>query len=71
MANSKYVLGYKCTICGKFYCQDEASLTCPECGEKLILRKGEIRRHHFAHHGNSHCTDTWHYDMSEWHKNYT
>ncbi len=37
MANSKFVLGYKCTICGKLFSQDEASLTCPECGEKGIL----------------------------------
>ena len=37
MANSKFVLGYKCTICGKFFSQDEVSLTCPECGEKGIL----------------------------------
>lgn len=40
---------------------------CPECGEKLVLRKGDIRRHHFAHHSHTNCTDTWHYDMSAWH----
>ena len=22
---------------------------CHECGEKLVLKKGEIRMHHFAH----------------------
>ena len=33
MADTRYILGYKCTICGKFYKEDEASLTCPECGE--------------------------------------
>jgi len=27
---------------------------CPECGEKLIARKGDIRIHHFAHH-NDNC----------------
>ena len=37
MAKNKYVLGYKCTLCGKFFKEDEASLTCPCCGEKGIL----------------------------------
>lgn len=37
MANSKYVLGYKCTLCNKFFNVNEASLTCPVCGEKGIL----------------------------------
>ena len=41
---------------------------CPVCGEKLVLRKGNIRRHHFAHHSSTECTDSWHYDMSEWHQ---
>lgn len=40
---------------------------CPECGEKLVLKKGEIRMHHFAHPAHSQCTDSWHYDMSDWH----
>ena len=42
---------------------------CPMCLEKLIVKKGEIMAHHFAHYGNSDCTtkDGWHYDMSEWH----
>ena len=42
-----------------FYCQ--------ECGEKLVQRRGEIVAHHFAHYPNTKCTDTWHYDESEWH----
>lgn len=41
---------------------------CPECGEKLVLRKGDIRIHHFAHFPSTECTDSWHYDMSEWHQ---
>lgn len=41
---------------------------CPVCGEKMILKKGEIKRHHFAHQPNSQCSDHWHYDMSEWHQ---
>lgn len=40
---------------------------CPLCGEKLVLKKGNIRVHHFAHQSNSQCNDFWHYDMSEWH----
>ncbi len=43
---------------------------CPLCGEELILRKGEIRAHHFAHKANTQCNDGWHYDMSEWHSNW-
>ena len=34
---NRFVKGYKCTICGKFFKEDEASLTCPCCGEKGIL----------------------------------
>lgn len=41
---------------------------CPICAEKLVLRKGDVRRHHFAHHKSTNCTDSWHYDMSEWHQ---
>ena len=37
MANTRFVLGYKCTLCGKTFKEDEAYLTCPECGEKGIL----------------------------------
>lgn len=40
---------------------------CPICGEKLVLRKGDIRKHHFSHMSGSNCNDGWHYDMSEWH----
>lgn len=28
---------------------------CPECGEQLTLRKGEIYSHHFSHKGDSTC----------------
>lgn len=41
---------------------------CPGCGEKLILKKGNVRTHHFAHSASHPCTDDWHYDMSEWHQ---
>lgn len=40
---------------------------CPVCKEELILRKGEIKTHHFAHKPYSQCLDSWHYDMSLWH----
>lgn len=40
---------------------------CPLCGEKLFPRLGKIYVHHFAHFGDTEC-DPWHYDMSEWHK---
>lgn len=34
---NKFITGYRCTVCGKFFKPDEASLTCPCCGEKGIL----------------------------------
>lgn len=34
---SKYIRGYRCTVCGKFFAPGEAELTCPVCGEKGIL----------------------------------
>ena len=42
---------------------------CPSCKGLLVTKKGEIRRHHFAHKPGSKCTDTWYplYDTSEWH----
>ena len=42
---------------------------CPYCGERLFQRKGEIRRHHFAHMPGKVCKDTWEgsYDISDWH----
>lgn len=43
---------------------------CPICGEKLILKKGNIRAHHYAHNKNSSCKDIWNYDMSIWHVNW-
>ena len=43
---------------------------CPTCGEKLILKRGDIRIHHFAHYSKNLCKDTWDYDMSYWHQNW-
>lgn len=43
---------------------------CPSCGGKLIIRKGNINAHHFAHYAKSACGDSWHYDMSLWHSNW-
>ena len=40
---------------------------CPCCGSELIIKMGNIRRHHFAHPTDGYCKDTWHYDMTEWH----
>lgn len=33
----KYIKGYRCTICGRFFETQEAMFTCPSCGEKGIL----------------------------------
>ena len=44
---------------------------CPTCGVPLILKKGNIRQHHFAHTAHHECKDTWtrnrEYDLSPWH----
>lgn len=48
---------------------------CPICNQPLIQKRGEIREHHFSHIGprgmNSRgyvpCSDTWHYDKTDWH----
>ena len=34
---NKYFIGYRCTKCGKFFTPEEASFTCPCCGESGIL----------------------------------
>ena len=34
---NKFVVGYRCTVCGKFFKTQEAMMTCPDCGEKGIL----------------------------------
>ena len=38
---------------------------CPTCGQKVIPRQGQCNVAHFAH--KSACSDSWHYEMSEWH----
>jgi len=44
---------------------------CPICGEQMVLKKGQIPIHHFAHPLHSKCTDSWNYEkMSEWHMNW-
>ena len=44
---------------------------CPYCGAPLITKKGEQRRHHFAHKKDHICSDSWErsgsYDLSPWH----
>lgn len=39
---------------------------CPVCGNKVVLKRGDINAAHFAHEKNE-CADRWNYDMSEWH----
>lgn len=46
----------------------EKKYYCPVCGERMMMRFGNIRIHHFAHWRDRECLDKWHYDMSEWHK---
>lgn len=53
--------------------QSNQEYYCPSCGAPLIVRKGEVRQHHFAHRPNRLCKDTWErsgphgYDVSSWH----
>ncbi len=42
---------------------------CPLCKGSLIMKMGTDRAHHFAHRSGLEC-DSWHYDMSEWHKSW-
>lgn len=42
---------------------------CQICHEQLIIKRGSIKAHHFAHQSNSEC-DGWSHDMSEWHHNW-
>ena len=45
---------------------------CPFCKAPLDIRRGDIRRHHFAHARYHLCSDTWSRDRNEndstWHK---
>lgn len=53
--------------------QSNQEYYCPSCGAPLVVKKGEIRQHHFAHKKNHICKDTWErsgsngYDVSPWH----
>lgn len=47
---------------------------CSYCGAPLIVKKGDIRQHHFAHKKDHLCSDAWNrsdsshkYDLSPWH----
>lgn len=40
---------------------------CPICNQSLIVKSGLINTPHFAHKQGG-CSDTWHYEMSEWHR---
>ncbi|BDC95039.1 competence protein CoiA family protein [Treponema saccharophilum] len=45
---------------------------CPYCKSPLVVRKGDVRRHHFAHEKYALCSDSWSYDRiandSDWHR---
>lgn len=45
---------------------------CPVCKRKLIVKRGDIRRHCFAHSSGESCSDSWEksYDISEWHRDW-
>ena len=39
---------------------------CQLCGNRVILKRGSIKAHHFAHQMHTAC-DGWTHEMSEWH----
>lgn len=45
---------------------------CPYCQSPLIIRKGDVRQHHYAHAKSAVCSDTWSAERSmndcEWHR---
>ena len=49
------------------YAKRDEFYTCPVCGGKVHLKRGKENAAHFAHNAGE-CNDSWHYDMSEWHK---
>lgn len=44
------------------------SYICPCCGEKVILKAGDIKIPYFSHLVNSDCIDDYDNEMSEWHR---
>lgn len=40
---------------------------CRFCNAPMIIKDGEMNAKHFAH-VSGFCTDTWNYDISEWHR---
>ena len=40
---------------------------CPICEGQVIVKEGKVNAKHFAHKSGE-CKDSWHYDMSEWHR---
>ncbi|MFA7032527.1 MAG: threonine synthase [Bacilli bacterium] len=66
MAKNKYFIGYRCTLCGRFFKPDEASFTCPYCGEKGILdviyNYDEMKKDvNFDYFKNNHDYSMWRY----------
>jgi hypothetical protein len=56
---------------GNFIDVDDANpceeYRCPFCNSPVIIKNGSVNATHFAHVSGL-CTDTWNYDMSEWHR---
>ncbi len=42
---------------------------CQACNKPMVARCGDIRAHHWAHRGGSHC-DSWWENETEWHRNW-
>lgn len=53
-------------------CVTREKYFCPYCKSPLIVRKGDVRRQHFAHEKSALCSDSWGIDRiendSDWHR---
>jgi hypothetical protein len=72
MADKKFYLGAfeqntnKYTL--PFFATKDKEYKCVDCAKKVILRKGNIRAHHFAHFAESNCSYYDHPNESQIHK---
>ena len=51
-----------------FFATKDKEYKCVDCGKKVLLRKGNIRAHHFAHYSESNCSYYDHPNESQIHK---
>lgn len=47
----------------------EEGYWCPCCDSEVVLKKGNVNIHHFAHKSKKQCDD-WHEPMTQWHRDW-